>query len=618
MFKLKKFLPLGVFLLFIGITAMIFNNQIKHQRKLVRQHTNTAAEQVCIRLEDFVETRLSALEVFSKRWTQRPDFSEERFLQFAELYYANYPGFMAVNWVNPEGIIHWVYPEETNRAAIGVDIHNHPDAECRDVFARVERTLEYGITPCMELFQGGHGFATDWPLVCDNKLQGYLNAVFHVKPLIKICLEKGVFEDFYLEIYEGKRLIFQHIPGGEEDERGDWYVEREIQFRGKTWLLRMEPKPKLYSAATLAGNLSLFFFGLLVSIGMGFFVYSLIREADLYREALQERKCAEKSLIESEERYRTMIENANDMIWILDTQGNFTFFNQQAEKISGYKFEDGEGKSFTPLIHPDDLEMVSEVFRETLSGKSRHYRVRIYKKDGGVLILSVNTTPVYENNKIVGTVSFGRDITARVKAEGKLKKSYEQLKKITEGTVHAMALTLEMKDPYTAGHQRRVAKLACAIAKEMGLSEKQIEGIRIAAILHDVGKLLISKDILNKPGTLTDEETEVIRNHPQVGFNILKSIEFDWPIADIVLQHHERVNKTGYPRRLDSKNIILEGKIIAVADVVEAMCSLRPYRSAHTIEEALQEILQNKGILYDTEVVNVCIELFIEKGFTFD
>ncbi len=617
-YGLRKILPLAVFFLFVGITAIIVNNQIKNQQELVHEHTNTAAEQVCIRIEEFVEARLSALEVMRKRWVQRPDFTQKRFLQFAELYYASYPGFQAINWVDTNGIICWVYPEEPNREAIGIDIHNHPDPKCREVFARVERTQEYGITPCMTLFQGGKGFVTDWPLIYSGELQGYLNGVFKIKPLIDICLAKGVFDDFWLEIYEEEELIYQCKPGDNISKTGDWYAEKEVRFRGKSWRLIMEPKSKLYSAATITGNLPLLFFCLLVSIGMSLLVYSLIRRVDICRIALEDRKYAEESLKGSEERYRTMIENANDMIWMLDTQGNMTFFNKQSELISGYKFEDWKGKPFVPLIHPDDLKMVMRVFKRTLSGVSQHYTARVVKKNGEIFILSVNTAPIYEKGRVIGTVSFGRDITARVQAEEELKMSFEKLKKITEGIVHAMALAVEMKDPYTAGHQRRVAKLACAIAREMGLSEKQIEGIRIAAILHDIGKILIPQEILNKPSELTDAETRKIRSHPRVGSVILKSIEFDWPIANIVLQHHERINKSGYPQQLDGKNIILEGKIIAVADVVEAMCSARPYRPAHKIEEALQEISQNKGTLYNSDVVDVCLELFTKKDFTFN
>ena len=614
---LKRILSLVVFLLLAGITALIVNNQIINHKELVHQHTNTAAEQVCIRLEEFIEARLSALEVMAERWVQRPDFSKKRFLQFAELYYNNYPGFQAINWVDPKGIIRWVYPEETNRRAIDMDIHETAEPKCREAFIQVERTQKYGITPSMELFQGGQGFAVDWPLIYEGQLQGYLDAAFQIKPMVEICLARGVFDDFWLDIYEGEDLIFQHRSDDRKSETGAWHAEKIIQFREKVWLLVMEPKPRLYSAITLKGNLLLLLFGLMVSIGMALLVYSLIRRIELFQLALEKRRFAEESLVESEERYRTMIENANDMIWLLDTQGNLMFFNRQSEIISGHKFEDWKGKSFIPLIYLDDLEIVGEVFRETLSGKPQHYTVRVNKKDGGVFTLSVNTTPIYEKGKIVGTVSFGRDITGRIRAEEELKKSFNKLKKITEDIVHAMAVTVEMKDPYTAGHQRRVAKLACAIAKEMGLSEKQSEGIRIAAILHDIGKILIPEDILNKPSKLADVEMEKIKTHPQVGSDILKTIEFEWPIAKIVLQHHERINKSGYPYQLGGKDIIIDGKIVAVADVVEAMCSARPYRPAHSIEEALQEISINKGILYDKDVVEACIKLFTEKGFTF-
>lgn len=615
--RIKILLPVFVCFILVVATVLLVNNQIESEQKLVYQHTDTATEQVCIRIEDFIESRLSAVEVLAELWVQHPDFNKKRFLQFAELYYLNYPGFQAINWVDPKGIIRWVYPEKSNSGAIGKDIHDYSDPERRESFARVEKKQEYGITPCMKLFQGGKGFAIDLPLIYKGKLQGYISGVFQVKTLIEICLARGVFDDFWLEIYEGKEIICRHRPDNDGDKSRKWFVEKKISFRDKTWRIKMEPKLKLYSTATLAGNLPLVFFGLLISFCMGVLVYFLIQKIVLYQDSLEELKDAEKSLVESEKCYRTMIENANDMIWMLDTKGNFTFFNQQSEKVSGYKLQSEEGQSFVPMIHPDDLEMVNEVFQKTLSGESQQYLVKIYDKKDEILFLSVNTAPIYEKDRIVGTVSFGRDITAQLQVERKLEKSFERLKKTTEGIVHAMALTVEMKDPYTAGHQRRVAKIACAIANEMHLSKKRIEGIRIAAILHDIGKILIPSDILNKPGRLNNAEMDRIKTHPQIGADILKTIEFGFPVADIVLQHHERVNKTGYPQNLDGKDIMLEGKIVAVADVVEAMSSARPYRPAYSIEKALKEISENKGILYDPLVVDACIKLFTEKNFTF-
>jgi len=208
-----------------------------------------------------------------------------------------------------------------------------------------------------------------------------------------------------------------------------------------------------------------------------------------------------------------------------------------------------------------------------------------------------------------------REITDRKHVEDELKQSLETEQNILEGIVKAMAIVVEARDPYTAGHQQRVAELACALAKEMSLSEKQIEGIRIAGLLHDIGKINIPSEILSKPGRLTEIEFSLIKNHPQVSYDILKGIEFPWYVDKIVLQHHERLDGSGYPAGLGREDILIEAKILAVADVVEAMSSHRPYRAALGIDKALGEILEHRGILYEPEVVNTCINLFAEKKF---
>ena len=205
-----------------------------------------------------------------------------------------------------------------------------------------------------------------------------------------------------------------------------------------------------------------------------------------------------------------------------------------------------------------------------------------------------------------------------IELEEERKRAKQKLQKTLEKTIHALASAIEMRDPYTAGHQKRVTKLACAIAKEMDLSKEQIEGIRMAGLIHDIGKISIPFEILTKPGKLNDLEYSLIKTHPQAGYNILKGIEFPWPVAQIVLQHHERMDGSGYPQGLCGKDILLEAGILAVADVVEAMSSHRPYRPAYGIDKALEEISKNKGILYDPEVVNACLRLFNQKGFKFD
>ncbi len=210
------------------------------------------------------------------------------------------------------------------------------------------------------------------------------------------------------------------------------------------------------------------------------------------------------------------------------------------------------------------------------------------------------------------------EITKRESTEEELKLSLEKLQKTIGEIINVVALTIEMRDPYTAGHQRRVANLARAIAQEMKLSENQIDGIYMAGIIHDMGKIAIPAEILSKPSKLGENESGIVKTHPQAAYQILKEIEFPWPIAQIVLQHHERMNGSGYPQGLSGEAILLGARVLAVADVVEAMSYHRPYRPAFGINKALEELSQNKGIFYDFDVVGACLNLFIKKEFKFE
>ncbi len=198
-----------------------------------------------------------------------------------------------------------------------------------------------------------------------------------------------------------------------------------------------------------------------------------------------------------------------------------------------------------------------------------------------------------------------------------LKESEKKLRRSLLDSIAAIASTVEMRDPYTAGHQRHVAHLAVAISEALGLCEEKIEGIRLAGVVHDVGKIRIPAEILSKPGKLTDLEFNLIKQHPKNGSEILKSIDFPWPISEIVLQHHERLDGSGYPAGLKGDEIMLEAKILAVADVMEAMSSHRPYRSALGVDAALQEIEEKRGRLYDPEVASACAALFLEHRYAF-
>jgi HD-GYP domain-containing protein (c-di-GMP phosphodiesterase class II) len=210
-----------------------------------------------------------------------------------------------------------------------------------------------------------------------------------------------------------------------------------------------------------------------------------------------------------------------------------------------------------------------------------------------------------------------QEIAERKLAEEKLQQSYAKLQKNLDEIVHAMSLTAEKRDPYTAGHQKRTTELAVALAGEMGLCEHQIKGVQMAGLIHDMGKISIPAEILSKPGELNEVEIQLVRRHPQVAFEILRKIDFPWPVDLIVLQHHEKMDSSGYPQGLAGEEILLEARILCVADVVESIESHRPYRPGLGIDTALEEISKNRGILFDQNVVDACLRLFKEKNFQY-
>jgi len=223
--------------------------------------------------------------------------------------------------------------------------------------------------------------------------------------------------------------------------------------------------------------------------------------------------------------------------------------------------------------------------------------------------------------EMAGDLAYGimslRARSERDRSMQELEKSLGKMQRILMQVVTSLGTTLEIRDPYTAGHQIKVSQLATAITEEMGFSKEQIGGIAVAGNLHDIGKINVPNEILSKPGKITDMEFSIIKTHCQAGYEIIKDIEFPWPVAEIILQHHERMDGSGYPRGLSGDEILMEARILAVTDVVEAMASHRPYRPALGIDAALEEISQNRGILYDPDVADICLRLFREKGFEF-
>lgn len=328
----------------------------------------------------------------------------------------------------------------------------------------------------------------------------------------------------------------------------------------------------------------------------------------------------ENKLKESEEKYRSLAENAHDAIYISTSKG-FQYVNPAFERLTGWKKKELCTKDFNfwDIVHPDDTKLLMEREKAKQRGEDvPHFaEFKIISKDKGIKIIEANTV-IIKNNGGLKEIGILRDITKRRRAEEELKKSIEKLQKTFEETINALVSALEIRDPYTAGHQRRVAHLASAIAQELDFPKDNITGLKLASLVHDVGKIQIPSEILIKPSHLSETEFNMIEMHPEVGHNILQSIEFPYPVAKIVYQHHERLNGSGYPEGIHGEKILPEAKILAVADVVEAMSSHRPYRPALGINSTLKEINKNKNILYDPDVVSACTRLFQTKRFSFE
>ncbi len=304
-----------------------------------------------------------------------------------------------------------------------------------------------------------------------------------------------------------------------------------------------------------------------------------------------------RELRETQIKYRNIIEENADSIIIVTKDGIVHFVNSAGEALFDKKRERLIGESFGfPLMSGETTE------------------IEIISKGGNVQTVEARLSETEWEGKIAYLASL-RDITHRKQMEEQLQQSLSSIRKSMEGTIQVVSMIVEKRDPYTAGHQQRLAGLARAIAEEMGLSKDRIEGIYMSGVIHDVGKVSVPTEILSKPGKITTIELELIKNHAQEGYNILENIEFLWPVAFIVQQHHEKIDGSGYPLGLSGEEILLEARIMCVADVVEAMASHRPYRPALGIDTALEEISHKKSILYDPEVVDACLTLFNEKGF---
>jgi len=332
------------------------------------------------------------------------------------------------------------------------------------------------------------------------------------------------------------------------------------------------------------------------------------------------RKEVEKALHDSEELHRRLVAAIPDLIIRTDLQGNIVFANDVALRVSGIgSVQSLIGRNVFDFVAAEDRDKAIEASRTMVDKKIPPVEIGLSFSDKDKIQFEIDGAVLRSpDGSPYGAVYLCRDITERKRAETGLREGLVKLRSTLKASIDSLASAIEMRDPYTAGHQERVTRLARAIAVEMGLAEERVEAIEIAGVIHDLGKLYVPAEILSKPTKLTELEYAMIKMHAQAGFTILSKIDFPWPIAQIVHQHHEFVNGSGYPRGLAGKEILLEARILCVADVVEAMSSHRPYRPSLGISTALEEIAQKRGILYDREVVDACLRLFREKQFKFD
>jgi PAS domain S-box-containing protein len=330
------------------------------------------------------------------------------------------------------------------------------------------------------------------------------------------------------------------------------------------------------------------------------------------------RKRADEALMESEEKYRELVRYAPAGIYEVDYETNrLISVNDIICEYTGYTRDELLTMNLFNLLTEESQQLMLARFEKLMAGEKTDPMVEycIRTKNGNELWALFNARYIYEAGKLKGATGVIYNITERKRAEEELQRTLDNLRKAVSTTIQVMVSAVEARDPYTAGHQIRSADLARTIATEMGLPQEKIDGIRMAGSIHDIGKLSIPAEILSKPTKLTDIEFSLIKEHSRSGYEMLKDVESPWPLAEIIYQHHERMNGSGYPRNLKGDDILIEARILAVSDVVESMASHRPYRPSLGIKAALEEIEKNRGTLYDHNVTDACLRLFREKDY---
>jgi PAS domain S-box-containing protein/putative nucleotidyltransferase with HDIG domain len=406
-------------------------------------------------------------------------------------------------------------------------------------------------------------------------------------------------EGFCLRLDSGETYLGDH-----------WAEVRQVfEKGGEIYIPELEvlPRPK----ENCAGWLSQRFYAVRDESGN-------VDKVVILTEDITRQKQHQRAARRSEEQYRALATNIPVGVFRSTPAGEGSMIQANPAMVRMFGCKDTEEmlRTSPAEFYADPEARRRFVEKITTKGSIQDMEFLFRRKDGSTFWGTISARAVggegdsYEY--LDGTIM---DVTARKEAVKRLEESLESLSKTIENTVSAMSLMVDMKDPYTTGHQRQVAELAAAIAESMGLPEESVKCLSTAGQLHDIGKMCVPSEILTKPGPINDMEYTLIRSHPRAGYDILKTIDFPWPVAEVILQHHERMDGSGYPYGLEGEQILLESRILAVADVVDAMASHRPYRPSLGIGLALKEIEYNAGTLFDAEVVKACLALFREQGY---
>ncbi|MFA0888213.1 MAG: HD domain-containing phosphohydrolase [Synergistales bacterium] len=333
---------------------------------------------------------------------------------------------------------------------------------------------------------------------------------------------------------------------------------------------------------------------------------------------ISERKRMEEALEQERTHLAGLFDHSPDAVVVTDSGGRIRKTNRAFSELFGYGADEAAGRLVDDLVVPKRLLAEGRDFTERLGrGIRLDFESIRRRRDGSEFPCRGVGVPVELGSGQVGVYCIYQDLTREKAAQEQLRQALETMERAWEQTIEALASTSEVKDPYTSGHQRRVALLAAAIAREMGRPESFVTGVEKAALVHDLGKIEVPAELLSRPGKLSPFEYRLVQMHAEAGYRILSKIHLPWPLAEIVYQHHERLDGSGYPRGLKGPEILPEARIIAVADIVEAVCSHRPYRPARPLEEALSAIREACGRSLDEETVEACLRLFAENRFSF-